>query len=96
MKWKFGGINSDFQLQEENKFYHQHVPEINENNILLCDNDNHRKPIEFSRVVKYQFNMSENSAIPGWESGWNRRQTAHFVEFESRDGLYIRLRNYTQ
>jgi len=65
--WEFGGTYIDFQLQDENKFYHQHAPEINENNILLYDNDNHGKPIEFSRVVKYQFDINEKSAIPVWD-----------------------------
>ncbi|MBN2411701.1 aryl-sulfate sulfotransferase [candidate division KSB1 bacterium] len=65
--WEFGGIHSDFQLPEEDKFYHQHAPELKNDTILLFDNGNHRPGVEFSRVIEYQFDWNGQSVLPVWE-----------------------------
>jgi hypothetical protein len=66
--WELGGPDSDYLIPEKDRFSHQHAPELLENgDILLFDNGNHRLPEEFSRVAEYRLDHIRKTASIVWE-----------------------------
>lgn len=52
----------------EGLFYHAHDPEFLENgNILIFDNGNHREPVEFSRAVEIAYDPDAGWATEVWQ-----------------------------
>lgn len=67
--WKLG-LDGDFQMKEEDLFFRQHSPEIEDNgNILLFDNGDDREPNvrKYSRALEIAYNEDKMTAEVVWQ-----------------------------